>query len=81
MQFIEVDAGDHRIYAAAILRGSGGFAAAVAVLRRLPCGDRREVFRDDDLGQGYPWPSAREALRFALQRGHDIVMCGTGGAP
>ncbi|MBB5206046.1 hypothetical protein HNQ51_003377 [Inhella inkyongensis] len=79
MQFEELDAGDYRIYAGAIERAPGpGFCAALVVVRKAAKGQRDEVFRDEDVGAGYPWPSAQEALRFALQRGRDVVMCRTG---
>lgn len=79
MQFEEVDAGDFRIYAGALERkGSHTFCAAVVVVRQRADGYREEVFRDEDIGAGYPWPSAQEALRYAVQRGRDVVMCRTG---
>ena len=79
MQFEELDSGDYRIYAGAIERvRSQGYCAALVVVRQVADGRRHEVFRDEDVGAGYPWPSAQEALRFAVQRGQDVVMCRTG---
>ena len=79
MQFEEIDAGElphlrRGLGAVAQLR----FSAAVVVVRQRAQGDREEVFRDEDLGGGYSFPTAAEALRFAVQRGHDVVMCRTG---
>lgn len=79
MQFEEIDAGDFRIYAGALERkGNASYCAAVVVIRLRADGLREEVFRDEDIGAGYPWPNAHEALRYAVQRGRDIVMCRTG---
>lgn len=79
MRFEELDTGDYRIYAGAIERGrSNGYCAALVVIRNHADGRRDEVYRDEDIGAGYPWPSAEEALRYALQRGQDVVMCRTG---
>jgi hypothetical protein len=77
MQFEEVDAGDFRIYAGALERRGGGYCAAVVVVRQRADGRREEVFRDEDIGAGYPWPNGEEALRYAVQRGQDIVMTRT----
>ncbi len=78
MQFEEIDAGDFRIYAGALERkGNSSWCAAVVVVRARADGGREEVFRDEDIGAGYPWPNASEALRYAVQRGRDIVMCRT----
>lgn len=79
MQFEEIDAGDYRIYAGALERArSHAYSAAVVVVRQRADGGREEVFRDEDIGGGYPWPTATEALRYAVQRGRDVVMCRTG---
>jgi len=79
MQFEEVDAGDYRIYAGALERPrSHDWCAAVVVVQTTAGQPRQEVFRDEDLGEGYPWPTAKEALRFAVQKGRDVVMCRTG---
>jgi hypothetical protein len=79
MQFEEIDAGDFRIYAGALERkGNASWCAAVVVVRTRADGLREEVFRDEDIGAGYPWPNAHEALRYAVQRGRDVVMCRTG---
>lgn len=79
MHFEEVDAGDYRIYAGAIERPrSFGYVAAVVVMRvRGQAGaGRQEAFRDENLAGGYGWASAAEALRFAVNAGRDVVMCG-----
>ncbi len=79
MKFQEVDTGDYRIYAGAIERGVGSvFQAAVVVMKQHEGGKRVEIFRDDHVGGGYLWSCPVEALRFAIQRGHDVVMCRTG---
>lgn len=79
MQFEEIDAGDFRIYAGALERTRAyGWTAAVVVVRTRADGGREEVFRDEDIGAGYPWASSHEALRYAVQRGRDVVMCRTG---
>lgn len=79
MHFEEVDAGDYRIYAGAMERPRQfGYVAAVVVVRmrgRLP---RQEAYRDESLAGGFAWASPREALRFAVNAGRDVVMCRSG---
>lgn len=77
MHFQEIDTGDFRIYAGAIERnGLRCFQAAVVVVRLRACGRGEEVFRDDAVGGSFLWGCPKEALRFALQRGRDVVMSG-----
>ncbi len=79
MHFEEIDACGFRIYAGALERGrSRAYSAAVVVMRLHENGHREEVFRDEDLGAGYAWSSAEDALRHAVQCGRDVVMCRTG---
>ncbi len=76
MKFQEFDTGDYRIYAGAIERGLGEIYQATVVVTRLhDSGKRVEIFREDQVGGGYLWNCPREALRFAIQRGKDVVMC------
>lgn len=77
MHFEEVDAGDYRIYAGAIERPrTYGYVAAVVVVKMRGQGASQEAFRDESLAGGYGWPSPAEALRFAINAGRDVVMCG-----
>lgn len=76
MHFAEVDAGDYRIYAVALERPPSGYVAAVVVMRVV--GERGEAFRDEALAGGYGWPTPAEALRFAVNAGHEAVMCRVG---
>lgn len=77
MHFEEVDAGDYRIYAGAIERPrSYGYVAAVVVVRMRGQPVQQETYRDENLAGGYGWPSPAEALRFAINAGRDVVMCG-----
>ena len=79
MHFEEVDAGDFRIYAGAMERPrSFGYVAAVVVMRvRGAPPARQEAFRDENLAGGYGWASPADALRFAINAGRDVVMCGS----
>lgn len=72
MQFHETTEGHYRIFAGAIeAPARSGYFAALVVNRT---GDApREAFRDTLLAAGYRWPSAEEALRYAVQRGQEIV--------
>jgi len=77
MHFEEVDAGDFRIYAGAIERPrTFGYVAAVVVMRVRGQAARQEAFRDENLAGGYGWASPADALRFAVNAGRDVVMCG-----
>lgn len=76
MHFHETTEGDYRIFAGAIEAPSrSGYLAALVVNRTTDAGRRtqREAFRDTSLAAGYAWPSADEALRYAVQRGQEIV--------
>jgi hypothetical protein len=68
MQFAEAHEGDWRIYAGALEARGGGYTAAVVVQHAAAA---REAWRDDALACGYRWPSAEEALRYAVARGRD----------
>jgi hypothetical protein len=75
MKFEEKRVGDYCIYTGAVEALSGdGFMAAVVVQRDMP-GRRppQEVFRDERMSGGHRWPSAREALNFAMHRGLEAI--------
>jgi hypothetical protein len=75
MKFEEKRVGDYCVYTGAVEALSGdGFMAAVVVQRDMP-GNRppQEVFRDERMSGGHRWPSDREALNFAMQRGLDAI--------
>jgi len=74
MHFQETTEGDYRIFAGAIeAPARGGYFAALVVNRTGPTQRPLEAFRDTLLAAGYRWPSADEALRYAVQRGQEIV--------
>jgi len=77
MHFAEVDTGDYRIYAGAIEKPRAyGYVAAVVVMRVRGDKPRREAYREESLAGGFAWSSPAEALRFAVNAGRDVVMCG-----
>lgn len=76
MQFHETTEGDYRIFAGAIEAPARGGYLAALVVNRTHGSERkaqREVYRDTSLAAGYTWPSADAALRYAVQRGQEIV--------
>lgn len=75
MQFAESVEGDHRIFVGALeAPGGDGYTAALVVKRQGPDEARRPVvYRDDSVACGYRWPSADEALAYALMRGREMV--------
>jgi hypothetical protein len=75
MHFHETTEGDYRIFAGAIEAPSRSGYLAALVVNRTDAEHRtqREAFRDTSLAAGYAWPSADEALRYAVQRGQEIV--------
>lgn len=79
MSFDEWDEGDYRICACAVEASvDGGFVAAVVVRRvRGIASAPREAFRDDSLACGHLWPSAAEALAYAMSRGVTLVRSGS----
>jgi hypothetical protein len=75
MVFDERNVGDYRIYAGALESPRGrGYTAAVVVSRVRGAGPKpREAYRDDSLACGYCWPSAEEALSYALNKGRELI--------
>ena len=74
MQFDERLEGGYHIYAGALEapRG-GGYIAAVVVERVHGAHAAREVWRDDSLACGYRWPSAGDALDYALDKASELI--------
>jgi hypothetical protein len=75
MRFNEGHEGDYRIYVGAVESTRGdGFIAAV-VVKRVQGGpaDAGVAFRDDNLACGYRWPSADEALHYAMNRARELI--------
>lgn len=75
MKFEERVDGEYRIYAGAldVLRGDGYIAAVVVVRMGAQKAKDQEVFRDESLACGHRWPSADEALSFALSKAREWV--------
>lgn len=76
MIFDERTEGDYRIYAGALEAPRGqGYIAAVVVSRVQGAGGKpREAFRDDSLACGHRWPSADEALNYALNKAREFIL-------
>ena len=76
MRFQESHEGDYRIYVGALEAPRGdGYIAAVVVnrVRGAAPSKNREAFRDDSLACGYRWPSADEALQYAMNRARELI--------
>lgn len=75
MKFEDRVDGDYRIYAGAldVLRGDGYIAAVVVNRMSRQHLRGQEVFRDESLACGHRWPSADEALMFALCRAREWI--------
>lgn len=74
MQFQECQEGDYRIFVGAVESTRGdGWIAAVVVSRVVGTPRQREAWRDDSLACGYRWPSADEAIRYAMNRGRELI--------
>ena len=75
MKFDERLDGDYRIYAGAldVLRGDGYIAAVVVSCTCSPHTKGLEVFRDESLACGHRWPTADEALMFALCKAREWI--------
>jgi predicted phage tail protein len=75
MQFLERTEGQYRIYVGAVeATGGDGYIAALVVTRRSP-GERapREAYRDTSLCAGYRWPTAHDALGYAVARAREMI--------
>lgn len=69
MQFQETTEGEFRIYAGALEAPQGdGYTAAVIVSRQ-----GRDAWRDERMAGGHRWPSAEEALTYALRQARHII--------
>src|SRR5437762_1553017 len=74
MIFAERDEGDFRIYAGAVeARRDDGYHAAVVVYRVRGVEMPQETWRDDSLCAGYIWPTADEALAFAMRKAVTMI--------
>ena len=75
MKFGEQDEGPYRIYAGAIEAPQGdGYVAAVVVSRRAgPLEATREAYRDTRLACGHRWPTADDALSYALAKAREVI--------
>ena len=67
--------GDYRIVARALPEpGRRGYIAAVVVQRvRGDADSPHEAYRDESLADGYVWPSALAARRYALAKAQDVI--------
>lgn len=76
MIFDERTEGDYRIYAGALEAPRGqGYITALVVNRIGDAGHKpREAFRDDSLACGHRWPSAAEALSYALNKARELIQ-------
>lgn len=76
MRFNETHEGDYRIFVGALEAPTGdGYIAALVVNRVRGVSDQRaaQAYRDDSLACGYRWPSADQALHYALNRGREMI--------
>jgi hypothetical protein len=82
MRFEECHEGDYRIYVGALEAPRGeGFTAAVVVKRVRGAGTPEgghghaapTAYRDDSVACGYRWPSADEAMAYAMQQARNLV--------
>lgn len=75
MQFDESHEGDYRIYVGAVESTRGDGYTAALIVKRLQGGpaDARVAYRDDSVACGYRWPSADEALQYAMSRARELI--------
>jgi hypothetical protein len=76
MQFNETHEGDYRIFVGAVEAPTGGGYIAALVVNRIHGVQnprQAQAFRDDSLACGYRWPSADQALHYALNRGREMI--------
>ncbi len=72
MHFDELQAGDFKIYTGAV-EAPGGYRASVVICQVRGVTPPREVYREENMAGGYIWPSASEALRFAMATGQRML--------
>ena len=75
MRFNEGHEGDYRIYVGAVESTRGDGYIAAVVVKRVQGGpaDAGVAFRDVSLACGYRWPSADEALLYAMNRARELI--------
>lgn len=73
MHFDEMEAGDFKIYTGAVESPGRGFKASIVISQVRGVTPPREIYREESMAGGYAWPSATEALRFAMSAGQRLV--------
>jgi hypothetical protein len=73
MHFDERDAGDFKIYTGAMEAADLGYLASLVIKRVRGIPTPREVYRDEDMACGHVWPSASEALRYAMSVAERLI--------
>ena len=76
MRFIETHKGESHILVGALeATARDGYIAASVVngARCVPDARHAQAFRIDSLARGYRWASAEKALRYALNRGREMI--------
>lgn len=73
MHFDEMEAGDFKIYTGALEAPSLGYRASVVISRVRGVTPPQEVYREENMAGGYIWPSAYEALRYAMSAGQRLL--------
>ena len=75
MRFDEGLEGDYRIYVGAVEAPQGGGYIAALIVNRVRGlqGRHPEAYRDDSLACGYCWPSAEEAMHYAMTRAREMI--------
>lgn len=73
MHFVEAEAGDFKIYTGALEVPERGYLAALIIKQVRGVAPAREVYREESMAGGYAWPTAAEALDYAMQAGLRLV--------
>jgi hypothetical protein len=75
MHFDEKHMGNYRIFVGALEAPKGSGYTAMMVVEHIPNGTkrRREVIRDENMACGHQWPSASDALSYAIKKAQKAV--------
>ncbi|MBI3367391.1 MAG: hypothetical protein HY021_02725 [Burkholderiales bacterium] len=75
MKFEQADEGGYRIYAGAMEGKMGDGYTAAMVIARLQgqAGRVAEAYRDPLLAGGHRWPTAAEALAYAMSKARTLL--------
>jgi hypothetical protein len=73
MYFDERKIGNYRVYTGALESPQGDGYIGALIVHQERNGSPLEVLRDESLACGHRWPSANEAMAYAMTKARDLI--------